>query len=396
MVATPGDGSCGIGTYTRDLRDGLGGVDPTIVPIPQDDRSVRQFVGLAVRAVRADGDAVHVQHEYGLFRRDGSRYPGVMGFVFFPLLFALAALRSQQVVVTMHSVLNPSPDEAPFPVRLSLLLMHKLVVFGASHVVFLSPDCAATFRSRVYLDEQDHSVLSHGVKTDIPVSEPPAEVRRQYGYGSDDKIVAIPGFLRPPKGHDIFIEVARQLPEYEFLVVGGARPKGDDFKFARQIREDAPENVTITGVLDDEEFWNALTVPDLALLPYRVVTQSGTFNCCASVELPVLASEAEYFERIETTWSVPETVPVDDPSLVADRVQVLLEDSVRRAQLATAMSRYKHANSFEAVGRDHLRIYRDVVDGLSPNTVPDTRTSEPSPSRPARAACSAQRSLSYN
>jgi hypothetical protein len=32
-------------------------------------------------------------------------------------------------------------------------------------------------------------------------------------------------------------------------------------------------------------------VADLAFLPYRVVTQSGTFNWCALHELPVLASD---------------------------------------------------------------------------------------------------------
>ena len=61
MVTTPGDGSCGIGTYARDLLDGIEHVDAETVPIPQDDRSVRRFVGLAVRALRADGDVIHVQ-----------------------------------------------------------------------------------------------------------------------------------------------------------------------------------------------------------------------------------------------------------------------------------------------------------------------------------------------
>lgn len=392
MVSTPGDGSCGIGTYTRDLRDGLGSVNSTTVPIPQDDRSVGQFCRLALDAVRAGGQVIHVQHEYGLFRREGSKYPGVMGFVFFPLVFVLASLRSQKVVVTMHSVIDLDPDEASFPVRTSLLVMHKLMVLVTSHLIFLSPDCASAFRSQVYLPEQDYSVLPHGVKTDVPTSGSQAEVRRQFGYDADDRIVLIPGFMRPPKGHDIFVEVARRLPEYEFLVAGGARPKGEDFEFARRIREDAPENVSITGVLDEKSFWDALAVPDLGLLPYRVVTQSGTFNCCASQELPVLASETEYFSRIAATWGVPETVPIDDLQEVTERVRTLLEDDVRRERLSRAMGRYKRANSFETVGFEHARIYRGVVAGRPPKRVEDTTPSERPASRPINAACSAQRS----
>jgi glycosyltransferase involved in cell wall biosynthesis len=387
MVSTPGDGSCGIGTYTRDLRDGLGEVESETIPIPQDDRSARQFCRLALDAVQAGGEVIHVQHEYGLFRRDGSDHPGVMGFVFFPIVFALASLRSQKVVITMHSVIDLDPDDAALPVRTSLFLMHKLIVLGTSHVIFLAPDCASSFRSQVSLPERHFSVLSHGVKTDLPTSDSEADARRELGYDADDKVVVIPGFMRPPKGHDIFVEVARRLPEYEFLVAGGARPKGEDFEFARKIRADAPENVRITGVLDDRDFWNALAVPDLALLPYRVVTQSGTFNCCASQGLPVLASDAEYFSRIASTWGAPETVPLDDPQTVTERVRTLLEDDARRAALGTAMGRYKEANSFETVGRDHVRIYRGVVAGRTPETAPSV-------SGPEDAACSGQRSVS--
>jgi len=64
---------------------------------------------------------------------------------------------------------------------------------------------------------------------------------RAFGFDPDDDVIAIPGFIRPPKGHDIFIELARELPEYEFMIAGGARAKGEDFEFAEQIRGGAGE-----------------------------------------------------------------------------------------------------------------------------------------------------------
>ena len=78
------------------------------------------------------------------------------------------------------------------------------------------------------------------MKTDVPYV-PKADAKQQFGIDPDDMVVAIPGFIRPPKGHDIFVEVARHLPECEFLVAGGARPKGEDFEFADRIRREAPE-----------------------------------------------------------------------------------------------------------------------------------------------------------
>lgn len=155
--------------------------------------------------------------------------------------------------------------------------------------------------------------------------------------------------------------MARRLPEYEFPVAGGARPEGDGFEFAERIRNDAPENVTVTGPLDDEECWTPLAAPDLALLPYRVVTQSGTFNPGGSGELPVLASDVDYSTRIQSRWGTPETPHVANLDDVVDHVRTPVENETRRRQLADAIRRYRRVNSFERVGTTHCRIYRHFV-----------------------------------
>jgi glycosyltransferase involved in cell wall biosynthesis len=393
MVSTPGDGSCGIGTYARDLIDGIEGVDAEMVTLPQDEQTIPNFVRVALRAARGDSDVIHVQHEYGLFRREGSRYPGVLGTLFFPLLYLLAELQSKSIVVTMHSVLNLDPDEAAFPIRVYLMLTHKLLARCSSHLIFLSPDCAADFQDHIDLAENQYNLLSHGVNTDVSPDVSRAEAKQSFGYDPEDTVIAIPGFIRPPKGHDIFIEVARRLPEYEFMIAGGARPKGEDFEFAKQVKSDAPENVTITGVLGDDEYWKALAAPDLAVLPYRVVTQSGTFNACATQELPVLASDAEYFSRIESEWGAPETVDVSDTDAVVAHIQALIEDERRRRELAGIMAQYKRANSFEQVGNDHLRIYRRLIEGNVEEVREPKASTESNQYTTASAACSAPRQV---
>jgi len=143
------------------------------------------------------------------------------------------------------------------------------------------------------------------------------------------------------------------------MIAGGARPKGEDFEFAEQIKSETPDNVTVTGVVDDD-YWTALKVPDLAVLPYRVVTQSGTFNACATQKRPILASDAEYFKRIVSTWGTPETVDISDVDEVAKRIRQLLQDDSRRTCLAETTAQYKRVNSFEQVGIDHYRIYRQM------------------------------------
>jgi glycosyltransferase involved in cell wall biosynthesis len=361
MVTTPDDGSCGIGTYTRDVQDALEGVQARSLFLDQDRRSVLEFLSLALRAIRSKSDVIHIQHEYGLFRRTWSPYPGIMGVVFFSALAVLNLFRDKSVIVTLHSVLNPSPHEAPLRVRLYLLLMHGLIARSADHLVFLSEAGKQRFLEDVALRSNEYSRLPHGVNVSKAVETTQAEAKAEFGFDPDDFVVMIPGFIRPPKGHDIFIEVADRLPEYEFLVAGGARPKGDDAEFAAEIEAAAGENVTVSGILEEEDFPLALNAADLAFLPYRVVSQSGTFNWCIAQELPVLASDVPYFTRIQDRWDVVETVDIQAVDDAVEQIQELLDSDDRLAELRRNSRRYKRANSFEQVARSHRRIYARVA-----------------------------------
>ncbi|AGN01827.1 group 1 glycosyl transferase [Salinarchaeum sp. Harcht-Bsk1] len=444
-IATPGDASCGIGTYARDLRAALEDLEPDrrreresgatvsgsdgpttsetpgasgasgtadgpavtdepgrtdgltttdAIDLEQDYPTAGHFISIALRAAARDSDVVHVQHEYGLFRRPGSSYPGLYGLLFFPVLWLATRIRRKALVVTLHSVLSPAPEEARFAKRCYLLVMHELIARVTDHVIFLSSDCEEQFHEDVAQDPTEYSVLPHGVNVRDSSPADRSTARERFGFDPDDEIVVIPGFVRPPKGHDIFVDVAKQLPDVEFLIAGGARPKGFDQEFVDEVEADAPSNVTITGVLDDEEFPMALATADLALLPYRVVTQSGTFNWCAAEELPVLASDRSYFRQIEAEWDALETIGLDDTAAIADRVATLLEDDEQRDALASGIRTYKEANSFETVAAEHLQIYRRILAGVPARRVDDAEggtTRIPVEDESMLAACSAQR-----
>jgi glycosyltransferase involved in cell wall biosynthesis len=361
MLATPGDGSCGIGTYADSLLEGFDDVESERLHIDVDPSTI-SFLRLAIRTARAEGDILHVQHEYGLFGRHGSRYPGLFGVIFFPVLFLLTRLNGKRVVTTMHSVLRPSAQDTPLSIRLYLLLSHNLLGRVTDHVVFLSKDCQDRFLADVALEDDDHSLLPHGVSVEQAVEVSSAEAKACFDFDHETTVVMIPGFVRPPKGHDVFIDVAAEFLDCEFFIAGGARPEGDDFGFAEEIFESAPANVTATGVLDDEEFHVALQAADLAFLPYRVVTQSGTFNWCAAHELPVLASDETYFRQLRHRWGNLETVDVEDREAVIDHIETLLSSEERREQLSERMRAFKNANDFRHVAREHRYIYEYVCE----------------------------------
>jgi len=356
-IATPRDGSCGIGTYARDLQNAFTEIRTEHINIDQDQRTLGHILSLALRAMTSNSEVVHIQHEYGLFRRKRSAYPGVMGLVLFPALILFNLVQRKTLIVTLHSVINPKPWEAPRRVRYYLYVMHGLIARSADHLIFLSEECQREFRMDISLSDDEYSVLPHGVNVSDASETRKADAKTHFGFDPDDTVIVIPGFVRPPKGHDIFVEVASQLPQYEFFIAGGARPKGEDAGFARKIRETAGSNVTVSGVLDDDMFPTALNAADLAFLPYRVVTQSGTFNWCVAHELPVLASDVPYFERIRRRWGNVETVEIEDKDEIAGRIQELLDSPERLSELQRNSRHYKQAKSFENIAALHRQIY---------------------------------------
>jgi len=341
MVSTPDDGSCGIGTYTGDLAESFSESRIETIELDQQAQSVSHFLGLAVRVARADLDVVHVQHEYGLFRQDDSRWPGVL---------------------TLHSVLRPEQSESSLRIRTHFTLMHWLFAAVSDHLVFLSDRCANRFLRDVPLSEQRYTTLPHGVNVRDAESMPQTDAKQRFGYEPDDTVIMIPGYIRPPKGHDVFVELAAELPDYEFLIAGGARSGGQDGEYARTVNSEAPENVTVTGVLELDRFNAAFNATDLAVLPYREVSQSGTFNWCGAHALPVLASEQPYFQTLKNEWQILETADATDVETLASEAESLLESPDTLAELHENMRRYRRENSFEKVAQSHQKIYDSILD----------------------------------
>lgn len=359
FVTTPNDGSCGIGTYTGTLLGELDGrVTTELVPVRLRSLDPLHYARAAVRAGRLDVEVVHVQHEYGIF---GPK--SFTSWVFFPILYLFAALRGVPVVVTMHSAWNADtigPPLVPLK-RLYVRLNNAMIASGANHMVFLSENCREKFRGSTTPPSDE--VIPHGVQTEtVPMDA--GEAKRTFGYEPTEHVVVEPGYVRPEKGQDVFVEIAKRLPEYSFLLAGGVQAD-EDRKFMDLVEQEAPDNVRITGLLDDNGFHAAFNAADLVVLPYRDVTQSGIFNWCAAYELPVVASDEPYFERLQDEWGCIASFDVDDSDAAADRIESLLDDRTARRELARAIADYRKSSSMDAVAERHAQLYATFARRMS-------------------------------
>lgn len=364
LVTAPGDGETGIGDYTNDLFSHAGDIAVETVELPIQSTNPLDFLRPAIQVGRTESTVIHIQHEYGMFGP-----MSLMTWIFFPVVFVLSSINDTPVVVSLHEALNEDHIAEPLaPLkRVYISLINHLLTFGADEMVFLSDTTKSEFTQSVA--PEDSSVVPHGVSTDRTVELSKQEAKERLGYSPDETVIIEPGYIEPRKGSKVFVALAERMPEYEFLIAGGVtnpayREYGD------QVVNTAPENLRVTGVMDEEMFHTAFCAADLAVLPYQkteqsgivnTVGQSGIFNRCVAYELPVLGSKQTYFEKLEENWGCVETFSTDDLDQATQRIQEILTDETKREQLSTAMAEYANANSFDQAVEEHKEIYQEVA-----------------------------------
>jgi len=200
-------------------------------------------------------------------------------------------------------------------------------------------------------------VLPHGVQTDVRPM-PQAEAKRQFDCDPDELLVTEPGYVRPEKGYDRFLDIADRVDDARFLVGGG--PQGDNHpEYFEGLRDRCSEaGVRVTGVLDEDDFHALFNAMDLALLPYDAVSQSGIVNWCLAYEVPIVATDLERFRTLESEFGFPRTFPADDADAGASAVQQVLNDSHR---VLKAMRDYREENAMDAIAERHEEVYRAVA-----------------------------------
>lgn len=357
MVATPDDGSCGIGAYAGHLRNHLQ-VPVEHVELRTNSVNPLHFAATALTAGTADADIVHVQHEYGLFGR-----MTLLWWVFAPVLWITTQLRAVPVVFTLHEAWTEETagETAKWLQHWYIRMVNTSIAVVADYLLFLSASRESAYLSATPVTVPGFRRIPHGVNVVDAVDVSPAEAKEQFGYEVDDTVLVEPGYVSRQKGADVFVDLASRIPEHEFLLAGGARNPSDD-SFVRQLTDRAPSNVQVTGVLPDESFHTAFQAADLVVLPYRKDGQSGVFNLCSAYELPVVASNCDYFQRMAEEWDCAALFEVDEPADAETAVRRLLRDENERANLSEAMRSFREANRFDLVADRHRDLYRDVVD----------------------------------
>lgn len=359
-VTTPADGTCGIGGYTQNLIESFEDATPSKTTFNSDTATLSTFLFLALKVAREDEAVVHVQFEYGLYCDpicQRLNVPAFAAILFFPLLYILSVLRGKRIFTTVHTVYDTEDTDRPWYGTTYLKFLHILIALTSESVVLLSKESRVKFRSDIICGKVRE--FPHGVKIEDSATVSAPDAKATFGYEKDEIVIALPGYIEHRKGHRQFIRIAKQLPEYEFLIGGGARTE-DMQSLETQLRNESGGNVQVTGILGEDEFKLLFQAADAVLLPYQNIDQSGIFNWCAAYETPVVATDLPYFERLETDWGnvtlIRQETGIKRKASIVDEV---VTSPSRCAEIKCGLRAYQEANSFRAVAEAHKRLYME-------------------------------------
>lgn len=132
-------------------------------------------------------------------------------------------------------------------------------------------------------------VISNGVDTELFQKNmlDRESFRRKYGFRDNDKIIMSVGLYFERKGILDFVELAKQLPQYQFVWFGYSPDSQIPAKIREAVHTKLP-NLRFMGYLPKEELRMAYSSCDLFFFPSHEETEGIVVLEALSSEIPVL------------------------------------------------------------------------------------------------------------
>jgi glycosyltransferase involved in cell wall biosynthesis len=177
------------------------------------------------------------------------------------------------------------------------------------------------------------------------------EARAKLDIHTSAPVVLWMARMAPVKNPSLALEVARLLPEINFLMAGG----GELFN---QIKDQAPTNVQLLSWVDAAD---VIPVADIFLstslnegIPYSLLE-------VLSAGVPVVAVESGAIAEIIST-GINGILTSQEPREIANQISILLSNPIRRSDLSqSALSSSEQGSQLKQMIPAHLSAYKTVL-----------------------------------
>ena len=125
-------------------------------------------------------------------------------------------------------------------------------------------------------------------------------IRKKYNIGTDKFVVLCVGQLQKRKGVSDFIEIARSMPDVEFVWAGGFSFKkiSNGYKEIKNMLKDVPSNLKFIGIIPREEMNEIYNMSDVMFLPSYDELFPMTVLESANCKLPIILRDIELYKGI--------------------------------------------------------------------------------------------------
>ncbi len=359
---------CGIATYTDYLIRGIRKVEPTselriiaeqgAAPIKQDkfevipcwDRNedyVKPIISYAKGA-----DVIHIQHEYSIYKRDNRLSSLLQGLD-----------RNAKKVLTVHCV---RPTQ--FSERGAVDEKFAAEIFRLADQVIVHLESQKAILERLRISPEKIHIIPHG--TEISNEDQKAS-RKRLGLPVDAKIFLMFGFVKKHKCLHVvleaLVEMLEKFKDVYLFVAGGLAPNASqkDRDYAAFVAKRIEELGLQKNVIYPNRFFPNEDVPylfgtsDIVLFPYYEEDRStsGSFHLAIGAKKLVIASRIPKFEELKNISDELLVLPYNSSGIAKIAIRFFEEPQFREYVLDRT-DEYRKLTSWEAIGRQHLELYR--------------------------------------
>lgn len=310
------------------------------VPVPYNGSVARLSFGpvTAARVRRwitaGDFDVIHVHEPFS---------PSVA-------LLAVLSARNEPIVATFHTSI---PRSRAMVVASGLL---QLVLERITARIAVS---TAARKVQVEHLGGDATVIPNGVSV-----RRFSEAEPMPGWPGEGGAIGFVGrFTEPRKGFGVLLDALGKLhsrrPDLRLLVAG----PGDAAEALEGVSAELASRVTFLGLVSEEDKARMLRSIDLYVAPNTGGESFGMILTEAmAAGAPVVASNLEAFRRVLDDGRAGALFPVGDAAALAETIDELLDDPVRRLTLAARAREVVAAYDWPVVAQRVLEVYHLAIE----------------------------------
>jgi len=290
------------------------------------------------------------------------------------LLLLYYRLLGKKIIFTAHNVnagLRDSNDSLLN--RLSLRAQYGM----ANHIFVHTEKMKRDLLSAFSVCERKVSVIPFGINNSLKVTDlGPLEARARLGIAQGEKAILFFGHIAPYKGLDClvdaFLAAAASHPDYRLIIAGTPRAGCEGYwkEIQRKIREHANGERIIQKIcfIPDDETELYFKAADVAVLPYRIVFQSGVLFLAYSFGLPVIACDVGSLAEDILPGETGFLCRPEDRKDLAETIDryfhtPMYTDLERRREAIQAFAEARH--SWDVVGRITREVYLELLGDTS-------------------------------